>query len=70
MDKTPITLDRSCQLSFTYEELVCHSIDCWITGNKLAKAEPSGTKIILLTFVTSLMKQLSYLIHLVLCLKC
>ena len=60
MDKSPITLDRSCQLSFTYEKLVCHWIDCWIIGNKLDKAEPSGTKITLLTFVISLMKQLSY----------
>ena len=45
MDKTPITVDRSCQLSFTYEELVCHWVHCWVAGNKLAKAEPSGTKI-------------------------
>ena len=43
---------RHNQLTYTlYLEVwrLVLGIDCWTAGNKLAKAEPSGTKIILLT---------------------
>jgi len=45
------------------KELILHWLCCWIVANELATVESIVTKMVLLTSVTSWMKQLFYLIY-------